>query len=189
MPLEKQLKKLRAEHPEKTDEMIWVEVPKSRLRRPFPLWWALAALGLFALFALVTQLQFNRINNDNRAEDRQNAEDLIFEARLDTFAADQRAHDVAVRSYGDCKTSIETRTTYRTLFGNVAILAQYIADKPVELLPDSPEAQQYRAEVSAVIQELISKPVEESLKAKTLADCPPDPGPPPVRPVREDVVT
>lgn len=157
----------------KPEEMIQVWVPKKRMRRPFPLMWGLAALGLFALFAVITQLQFSRLSQD-----------AIHEARLDTFDSDLRAYEVAQKAHDDCIASIQTREVYRGIFGGIASMFQRNADLPVELFPESERAKEYQAALTTGIQEYIVIPVELGLPPRLESDCPKVPTEEPQKPER-----
>lgn len=159
-------------HLKKPEELIPVLLPKNRMRRPFPLRWGIAALALFALFAVATQLQFSRISNEK-----------IYQARLDTFRSDERAYDTAVKAHEDCLEAIETRETYRGIFDGVAELFSQTADLPVELFPNSPEAFEYQRQLASAVNELITQPVEEGLPPRVESDCPQIPKNKPVKPV------
>jgi len=174
MPLEKQLKRLKLEkRDQKTPDMVWVEVPRNRLRRPFPLFWGLLVLGLFAGFAVVTMLQFNRISDDK-----------YYDARVKQWESDIDAHELSVEAYATCVASIDTRQTYRDLFGGVAALLQELANAPAELLPGSEAALIYQERITQRIRELIVEPVDAKLQPRSLADCPKKPGLPPEKPKR-----
>ena len=155
----------------KPKEMIQILVPKSRIRRPFPIMWGLASLALFALFAVVTQLQFSRVNSEK-----------IYQARLETYYSDIRAYDTAMNAHNTCVDSIDVRETYREIFTGVSELFQKGADLPVQLFPDSHEALEYQSSMSSSIIELISTPVAEGLPPKLIEDCPPAPTYFPVKP-------
>lgn len=170
MPLERQLKKLRNDN---KNDMIWVEVPRSRLRRPFPLWWGLAALALFCGFAVVTQLQFSRI----AAEDNYNTRVEAWETEVKGVELAQDAHD-------SCIDSIGSRKTLRETVDGISTVLELIANRPSELLPDSPVALEYTQSILIGIETLITIPTETGLPLRTAADCPPDPGPAPPKPKR-----
>lgn len=156
MPLERPSRKKPRE-----EEMITVEIPRSKLRRPFPLIWGIAALALFVAFAVVTQFQFNRINADK-----------IYEARLDTYESDMRAYQVALLAQETCLDTIEVRETYRSIFSGIENMFQTTADLPTQLLPESEVAVEYRETLTADIERYITKPVEEGLPPKKVEDCP-----------------
>lgn len=145
----------------KDEEMVTVEVPKSKLRRPFPLIWGIAALGLFVAFAVVTQLQFNRIHADQ-----------IYEARLDTYESDLRAYQVAETAQETCLDSIQVRDTYRNIFSGIENMFQTTADLPNKLFPDSEIALEYKNTLTADIERYIVDPVAEGLPPKKAEDCP-----------------
>lgn len=170
MQQEKQLTK---QHDKNEKEMIQVWVTKKRMSRPFPLRWGLAALALFATFAVVTQIQFSRV-----------ADEKIYQARLDTFRSDERAYDVALKAHSDCIASIDIRETYRTIFGGVSALFQKTADLPAQLFPGSPATLAYQEELTRDIITLITEPVKEGLPPKEASECPKVPPEPPKRPER-----
>ena len=155
----------------KPEEMIQIQVPKSRIRRPFPLMWGLVSLALFGVFAAVTLLEFSRINSEK-----------IYQARLDAYYSDLRVYDTAVDAHNTCIDSIAVRETYRNLFAGVSSLFQKSADLPVQLFPDSKEALAYQSSMSVSIIELISTPVAEGLPSKEPGDCPDMPANVPVKP-------
>lgn len=157
----------------KSEEMIQILVPKRRLSRPFPLYWGIAALALFATFAVVTQLQFSRISNEK-----------IFQARVDTYQSDLRAYDFASQANENCVTSIETRETYREIFGGVSRLFDTTAGLPVFLFPQSEEAKIYQEALKVEVARLITNPVEEKLPPKVIEDCPVVPSTEPTYPER-----
>lgn len=143
------------------------------MSRPFPLRWGLAALLLFGLFAVVTQLQFSRLSNDK-----------IYAARMDTYRAAERSYDVAIRANADCIGTIKTRETYREIFNGIRELFRQSADLPLELFPTSKEALAYQLQLSASIVDLIEVPVNENLPPKLEKDCPPIPVDKPTLPER-----
>lgn len=153
------------------EETIQMIVPRNLMRRPFPLGWGLIALALFVCFALVTQLQFNRISNEK-----------IRQARLDTYYSDVRAYDAAVVAHQDCLASIESQQEYRNIFAGVQEMFKQTAALPVAIFPDSPEAIAYQEKLTAAINEFITGPVSEELPAKTKEECPEVPAQEPERP-------
>lgn len=155
------------------EEMIQVWVPKKRMKRPFPLLWGLASLGLLFAFAIVTQFQFS-----------QQADDDIFAVEMDAYDNELIAYNVAVKAYEDCLTSIEVRETYREIFDGVETAFNATADLPPNLLPDSEVARQYQEYLRFVVQEEINKPVAEGLQPKQEADCPQVPENKPVKPTK-----
>lgn len=128
-------------------------------------------MGLFCLFAVVTQIQFNQL-----------ADDKIFEARLDTYATDLRAYDSAVQAHETCVNSINVRETYRGIFDGISDMFQRTADLPIELFPESAGAAAYQAALTAEIEENITNPVEQNLQPIQEKDCPPLPTQVPERP-------
>lgn len=152
---------LRTKHSKKQPEMIQVWIPKKRMRRPFPLLWALLALGLFGVFAVVTQVQFNRISNQK-----------LDAARLTSFRSEERAYDVSVKANSDCLLAIETRETYRAIFNGVSLLFSQVAALPALLVPDNPGATEYQAQLLSDIDKLITTPVSERLPPRKVEDCP-----------------
>lgn len=155
----------------KSEKTVVVEMPISRLRRPFPLIWGLGALALFVLFAFVTQLQFNRINNE-KLDDQEDKQ----------YETDLRVYETAVKAHEDCLTSIEIRETYRKIFGGIEVMFQSTADYPVSQYPDNDFAQQYHTDLTQDIEKYITQPVAEGLPPKKAADCPPIPESEPERP-------
>lgn len=143
------------------EEMVHVWIPKRRLSRPFPLRWGLLALGLFAVFAIVTQLQFNRLSNQK-----------IHDARMDTYHSDITAYDVAVKANSDCLASIQLRDTYRSIFTGISDLFVQTAGLPSDLFPDSSEAVVYELEMLNSVEILVRHPVEKNLTGKSPSDCP-----------------
>lgn len=134
---------------------------KTKMHRPFPLVWGFAALFLFALFAVVTQLQFTRISNEK-----------IYQARIDTYQSDLVAYQVAEKAHSDCVASIEVRETYRGIFSGISNLFQKTADLPARLFPFSEEAISYQEQLTDQIDDLITKPVADNLPHKEENDCP-----------------
>lgn len=155
----------------KPNEVIQVWVPMKRMKRPFPLLWGVLTLALFGAFAVVTQLQFNRISDHK-----------IYEARLDTYHSDEKAYDTAVKAHYDCITSIETRETYRGIFTGIGTLFQDYAALPGQLFPLSTEAQEYQRQLQEAIDNRITNPLAENLPPKLPEECPPLPAEKPVRP-------
>jgi len=153
------------------DEMISVLIPKKRIKRPFPLAWGLASLVLFLAFAVVTQLQFKRVYDDK-----------LYSVEMDSYYIEHDAWKVATKAHEDCKTAIETRETYRSIFDGIESLFKQTADLPVSIFPVSEEAILYQSSLREDIAELISTPVEEGLPPRQLSDCPPPAGPEPERP-------
>lgn len=170
MPLEKQLRTL---HDGKVHEVILVEVPKSRLRRPFPLWWGLASLALFLAFAVVAQLQFNRLNDER-----------LYRARLDGYETALKGYESAVQAHNDCVDGLGRSAGLRNILGGVSALFELTASLPVELLPNSEEARIYREKLLLGIQQLITVPLDKDLPPRTEADCPPMPDKKPEKPER-----
>lgn len=150
---------------------VIVEMPISRLRRPFPLIWGLGALALFVLFAFVTQLQFNRLNNEKL--------EAQAEKQYDT---DVRAYETAVKAHDDCLTTIDVRETYRTIFAGIEIMFRNTADYPLSQFPDSEFAQKYHEDLTNDVDKYITQPVEAGLPTKKVADCPKIPDVQPVAP-------
>lgn len=165
MPLRKQSKK--------PEELIQIWVPKNKMRRPFPLRWGIAAIVLFFGFAVSTQLQFNKFNNQK-----------LDAANQKTFEVAIAAYDTAVKANADCLASIKTRETYKAIFDGVSSLFKKTADLPVQLFPMSPEAIAYQQSLTEGIQNYISKPVEDGLPPKKASDCPQIPTKKPVKPKR-----
>lgn len=145
----------------KSEKTVVVEMPISRLRRPFPLIWGLGALALFVLFAFVTQLQFNRLNNEK-----------LDEAEEKQYDSDVRAYETAVKAHDDCIMTIDVRETYREIFRGIEIMFQNTADYPVSQFPNSEFAQQYHKDLTNDIQKYITQPVADGLPPKKAADCP-----------------
>lgn len=166
MPLKKPRNSTRTE-----TETVLVEVPRNLLRRPFPIGWGLATFLLFLGFAVVTQLQFNSI-----------AQDEIQEARLDTYESDKRAYDAAVKALEDCKTAIERSDVVRTIFLGIEDMFERTADLPVELFPEGEAALLYQHELRDQIQASLSNPIENGLPPRTVDGCPKVPESPPERP-------
>lgn len=160
---------------QKRPEMIQVLVPANRLRRPFPLRWGLAAMGLFTFFAIVTQLQFSKISNEK-----------IYEARIETYESDLRAYEAAVEANEDCINTIQVREVYRRIFDGTSDLFKKVADLTVELglSPGNERLIQYQNELRASIDELITGPVEEGLPRKHPLTCPAIPAQKPTPPER-----
>lgn len=159
----KQLKKPR--------EMIQIMVPKSRLRRPFPLLWGLMSLGLFVAFAVITLMQFSQINADK-----------IYQARMDTYQSDEQAYNLAIRAYLDCESGVKARETYRGIFDGISTMFETSANLPVELFPMSEEAKIYQETLLASVDTLIQVPLAESLAPRDVKDCPQIPASRPVKP-------
>lgn len=155
----------------KKNETVIVEIPKNRLRQPFPLVWGLAALALFLVFAIVTLVQFNRINNDKLADQA-----------MKSYETDIRAYETAVKANIDCLTTIEVRETYRTIFAGIEGMFQQTADLPAKLFPDGEIAKAYQESLSQDIDRYITRPVETGLPPKKAADCPQIPEEKPERP-------
>lgn len=145
----------------KPKEMVQITVPKSRLRRPFPLVWGLMALALFVAFALVTLLQFSQLNADK-----------IYQARMDTYQSDQQAYNLAVSSYLDCESAVKARKAYRNIFDGISVMFTTSANLPVELFPMSEEAKIYQNTLLTSVEDLIQKPLEDDLQPRSLNDCP-----------------
>lgn len=143
------------------------------LRRPFPMLWGLLSLLLLTAFAVVTQIQFNRLNSEK-----------IYNARVETYNEAVKVYDGALKANQDCITSIETRETYRTIFAGISSLFRKVGDLPVELFPQSEPAKQYQQALADGVNEFITMPVEENLKPKKLSDCPPAPTEVPLKPTR-----
>lgn len=130
-------------------------------------------MALFALFAVVTQLQFSHISNEK-----------IYQARLDTYQSDLVSYQVAVKAHSDCVAIIEVRETYRGIFYGISDLFQKSADLPAQLFPYSLEAIAYQKQLTKEINSLITKPVEDQLPKKEEQDCPQVPGEEPKKPSR-----
>lgn len=158
-------------HSKKPDEVIQVWVPMKRMKRPFPLLWGLLSLALFGVFAVITQVQFNRISDSK-----------IYAARLDTYRSDERAYDAATQAHYDCIGSIETREIYRGIFTGIGTLFQEYAALPGQLFPLSTEAQEYQRQLAEQIDIEITDPLSENLPPKKPEDCPPLPTDVPVKP-------
>jgi len=152
---------------EKNEEMMTLIIPRKLMKRPFPLIWGVVALGLFACFAVVTQLQFNRLNDAK-----------IEAARMDTYNSDVRAYEVGVKSNNDCIASITTRETYRSIFSGIELMFEKIGELPASLFPGSDKAAFYQQTMEADIQSLIHDPVDQGLPPKKASDCPPVPAVP-----------
>lgn len=141
--------------------------------RPFPLRWGIAALALFSVFAVVTQLQFSRISDDK-----------IYAARLETYRSDINAYTFAVKANEDCLTLIETRETQREIFNGVSSVLKKSIALPDSLSPTSPEVIAYQIELSLDIHNLIDAPLEQTMGPVVEADCPAVPIKKPVPPTR-----
>lgn len=159
--------------PKKPQEMVLIEVPKKRLRRPFPLGWGIAALLLMVGFAVITQLQFNDVSADN-----------LYQARLDTYNEAVKLFESQERLHDDCVASIPVRESYRKIFGGISTVLDLVGQLPADIFPQSEEALAYQEELSKAVVELIDAPVESELPPKSIVDCPPAPTEEPVRPTR-----
>jgi hypothetical protein len=155
----------------KQNETSLIAGPKNLMRRPFPLVWGLVALALFAAFAVVTQVQFNRINGEKFQE----ASQAAYENAL-------QAYEVAVEAREDCIQSIQIRETYKDIFGGIEHMFKTTADLPVKLIPDSEIAAIYKETLTADIDRYITDPVAEGLPTILVADCPLVPADKPERP-------
>lgn len=145
----------------KEEEMMTLIIPRKLMKRPFPLIWGIVALGLFACFAVVTQLQFNRINDAK-----------IAAARLDTYDSNYRAYETSIKTNSDCIASIGIRETYRNIFSGFELMFKKVGELPSSLFPDSEKASFYQQAMEADIQALITEPVATGLPPKKLSDCP-----------------
>ncbi len=154
-------------------EMLMIPAPKHRLARPFALGWGLAALLLFTIFAVLTQLQFNKISDDR-----------LFEAEMQTYNVQKEAYEVAEKANADCLNTIERQEATRVIYTGIADLFQLSADLPVALLPESQTARAYQETLSAGIEEKIHDPVAQGLPVRYPSDCPPVPANKPVRPTK-----
>jgi len=142
-----------------------------RLKRPFPLIWGIAALCLFLCFAVVTQMQFNRINAEK-----------FEEAKMAAYENAEKAYAVAVTAHESCIRSIQIRETYKSIFGGIENMFKTTADLPVALLPDSEVAKIYQETLTRDIDRYITNPVLEGLPPIEVGDCPLAPTDKPERP-------
>lgn len=154
-------------------EMVQITVPKSRLRRPFPLLWGLMALGLFMAFATITLIQLDNLNSDE-----------IYQARMDTYNSDQQAYDTAIKAHLDCVNAVKAREVYRGMFEGISSMFEKSANLPVELFPMSAEAKVYQQTLLQSIQEFITEPLDDELKPRDLGECPKVPDSRPTKPER-----
>lgn len=135
-------------------EAIKVELKTGLMRRPFPLFWGLLAIGLMLIFAGVTYYNIQRLNDEN------------------LYETNHRAWELSVKAHEDCVTSIQVRETYRDIFGGIEVMFRRTGELPASLFPTSTNAQRYRDEMEKNINEYITQPVSEGLPVRTLADCP-----------------
>ena len=156
---------------EMKQEINVLQKQMSRLLRPFPLVWGIAALALFLCFAVVTQLQFNRIN-----------EQKFEEAKIAAYENAQKAYDVAIAAHDSCVRSIQIRETYKSIFGGIEHMFQTTADLPVSLFPDSENAKAYQKTLTSDIESYITEPVLQGLPPIEVEDCPLLPTDKPERP-------
>jgi len=162
--LEEQGMKRRKSDRPLTNQMI-------RLKRPFPLIWGIAALCLFLCFAVVTQIQFNRINAEK-----------FKQAEITAYENAEKAYDVAVTAHNSCIRSIQVRETYKAIFGGIENMFKTTADLPASLIPDSEVARAYQETLTADIDRYITNPVLEGLPPIAVGDCPLLPTDKPERP-------
>jgi len=141
------------------------------MRRPIPLFWGIVAFFLFIGFAVVTQLQFNRIANDK-----------VYQARIESYENSLDLYDTAVEAYNTCVTAIETRDTYRSLFAGVESMFTRTANLPVALFPDSEYANAYREAMLNDIHNTVTATIQDNLPPRRLEDCPELPLEKPERP-------
>lgn len=76
------------------------------LHHPVPLSWGLLAILLFAAFTVITQLQFNRIN-----------EEEIYRARVDNYLNEIRIYDSAVQGRELCLRDIRLKRVIESISG------------------------------------------------------------------------
>ena len=156
---------------EMKQEIVTLKKQMNRLLRPFPLVWGIAALALFLCFAVVTQLQFNRIN-----------EEKFEQAELAAYENAEKAYDAAVAAHESCIRSIQIRETYKAIFGGIEHMFQTTADLPMLLFPDSENARAYQETLTEDIDRFITNPVLEGLPPIQVGDCPLLPTDKPERP-------
>lgn len=140
-----------------TEEVVHVWIPKKRMRRPFPLRWGIAALALFGVFAVITQLQFSKLSADK-----------LYDTKVAAYQSDVEAYDAAIKSVEECYERIAAREVYRELFTNLIYILEVDAD------PGTIKA----------VEEKIRVPLTEGLPTLNEEDCPTIPDEKPVKPTR-----
>lgn len=148
------------------------------IRRPIPLYWGLVALALFAAFAIITQVEFNRGNSKVNAQTRAFAVTEINTAKDNQYRAELRTYDLEVAANTNCVSAVATRFTYRTIFNGVETLFNSSGDFLVDLFNNAPQAIAYQQFLSTNVKELLTDVVDSNLPIKDAKDCPPVPSKP-----------
>lgn len=99
------------------------------LHHPVPLRWGLLAILLFAAFTVITQLQFNRIN-----------EEQIYRARVDNYLNEIRIYDAAVQGRELCLRDIRLKRVIENISGVTNVdLGTLVCPKIPPVVPTPPE--------------------------------------------------
>lgn len=150
------LRKTNRSHAQET-ELIHVWVPKKKLRRPFALKWGLAALALFVVFAVITQLQFKKISDDK-----------LYDTKMALYESDLVAYTTSLESFEQCKERIVARATVRDLFDGTATLIESVGGPTI----------------ADDVQDKIRTPLITDFPMLLLDDCPKIPSHKPTKPNR-----
>lgn len=133
---------------------------KTKLKEPFPMRWGLLAIMLFSLFAIATQIQFNRVSAER-----------LRSANVDAYLSEVLLYNLTRQSHDNCILQIEVNGKQLEIVKDMTVLFQKIADLPAIIFIDNRELEVYRDELSKEIQLINAEYFDNAKPIRTEADC------------------